>query len=273
MRQCGGGGARVRREEEGEGESGEGHDWSKVEGREHFVRGEKVGNTKFPSAEKIAAFVSDSYIMLSRDCFGEKCNWDGFGRGRVQAIVEKDSISWVFDEFREQNWREQIWGFQSGISGLGSKEVLRNIQFLGVSMNSRMNSGKGFLVPPENETQIGGSWLPLTPDKPPNLPRSNGVPLESQGNQAGRSNWHEVLSVPDRHTQQLTNYKGNGQNFNLIGFMGQKGSSHNGGFDHNVGSYVKIELLFVHLGLLIEASCVLVFVNFSGLLHLCFFIV
>ncbi|XP_028094050.1 transcriptional activator DEMETER-like isoform X2 [Camellia sinensis] len=104
-------------------------------------------------------------------------------------------------------------------------------------MNSRMNSGKGFLVPPENETQIGGSWLPLTPDKPPNLPRSNGVPLESQGNQAGRSNWHEVLSVPDRHTQQLTNYKGNGQNFNLIGFMGQKGSSHNGGFDHNVGSY------------------------------------
>ncbi|GFZ11706.1 HhH-GPD base excision DNA repair family protein [Actinidia rufa] len=106
-------------------------------------------------------------------------------------------------------------------------------------MNSRMNSGRGFQIPPENDFQIGVPLLPLTPGSPI-LPRSNGVSVE-------RTNWHDIIGIPDRHLRETMNSGVIGPDLDLNGLMGQNGSSCESSFpragkvffDQNVGSYAQ----------------------------------
>ncbi|KAL7184863.1 hypothetical protein ACSBR2_026916 [Camellia fascicularis] len=111
-------------------------------------------------------------------------------------------------------------------------------------MNSTKNSGRGLLVPPENDVEIQGPWMLVTPEKPI-LARSNGIPVERHGNchQLGKANWHELVGLAGRNLRQKMNFYGASQNFNLAGLMGENGSSYNlnvpqaekGGFSHQNG--------------------------------------
>ncbi|KAL6997773.1 hypothetical protein U1Q18_007924 [Sarracenia purpurea var. burkii] len=115
-------------------------------------------------------------------------------------------------------------------------------------MNSRVNSGRGFVVPQEIDVQIGRPWIPLTPGKPI-LGKPSGIPIERQVSQPGRTNWRNLARVPDRALQQTTtNYQGTGQNFDLSGSLGQNGSCYDWrvsgaekmGSNHNVGSFTEL---------------------------------
>ena len=106
-------------------------------------------------------------------------------------------------------------------------------------MNSRMNSGRGFQIPPENDFQIGVPLLPLTPGSTI-LPRLNGVSAE-------RTNWHDLVGIPDRHLRETMSSGGIGPDLDLNGLMGQHGSccessfpqAGKGFFDQNIGSYAQ----------------------------------
>ncbi|KAL6974764.1 hypothetical protein U1Q18_050378 [Sarracenia purpurea var. burkii] len=114
-------------------------------------------------------------------------------------------------------------------------------------MNSRVNSGRGFVVPQEIDVQIGRPWIPLTPGKPI-LGKPNGIPVERQVSQPGRTSWRNLARVPDRALQQTTtNYQGTGQNFDLSGSLGQNGSCYDlhvsgaeMGSNHNAGSFTEL---------------------------------
>ncbi|GFZ11179.1 HhH-GPD base excision DNA repair family protein [Actinidia rufa] len=106
-------------------------------------------------------------------------------------------------------------------------------------MNSRTNSGRGFQIPLENDFWIGGPLVPPTLGNPI-LPRSNVVPIE-------RTNWHDLVGIPDRHLRETMNSGGIGRNLDLNGLMGQNVNccesgfprARNGCFDQNVGSYAQ----------------------------------
>ncbi|GFZ11178.1 hypothetical protein Acr_22g0005760 [Actinidia rufa] len=106
-------------------------------------------------------------------------------------------------------------------------------------MNSRTNSGRGFQIPLENDFWIGGPLVPPTLGNPI-LPRSNVVPIE-------RTNWHDLVGIPDRHLRETMNSGEIGRNLDLNGLMGQNVNccesgfprARNGCFDQNVGSYAQ----------------------------------
>ncbi|XP_059665988.1 protein ROS1A-like [Cornus florida] len=110
-----------------------------------------------------------------------------------------------------------------------------------------MNFGRGFPIPPENDIQIRGSWMPVTPDKPI-LQRSNSIPVERQGNRVERGDWQELVGMYEGVLQEKTNYNEGVPNFKSIEQMGANGNycnrvaapaSERGSFNHNVGSYTQ----------------------------------
>lgn len=93
-------------------------------------------------------------------------------------------------------------------------------------MNSRMNYGRGFLNPPENEVQIRAPWVPRTPGNPiAQRSNGNGMPAGRQVNQQpGTTNFQDLVGCSDRLFQPNMNYNATWENFNTVGFTSPNGS-------------------------------------------------
>ncbi|KAH7856136.1 hypothetical protein Vadar_033136 [Vaccinium darrowii] len=93
-------------------------------------------------------------------------------------------------------------------------------------MNSRMNYGRGFLNPPENEVQIRAPWVPRTPGNPiAQRSNGNGMPAGRQVNQQpGTTNFQDLVGCSDRLFQPNMNYNATWEKFNTVGFTSPNGS-------------------------------------------------
>lgn len=104
-----------------------------------------------------------------------------------------------------------------------------------------MNFGRGVSISQENDLMIGGNWLPAGTEK--QFPaRSQPVPVDKQGNQAGRTNWQALLGFPGGHGHGLDTK----ENLNQVDLGGLTQTLYNwdGNYtersrmlNHNAGSY------------------------------------